>query len=904
MKTKRGFAFVFFILVLTVLILSNSFNAKEYKISSKVQEKLIDDGKVAVYVHLKDGSELNKGISRKNDLDIKIRHKFENSISADLTRSEIEALSADSNVESIELIGYKNIFLQDSVPLVNATNIWDKQFNALNITGKGQTVCVIDTGVNYTHPDLGGCYGDNDASSSCKIIGGYDFVNSDSDPMDDHGHGTHVAGIVAANGSITGVAPEAKIIAIKVCNSGGTCAEDHIRAGIDWCVGNSSNYNISVISMSLGSGLYSSSCDYQDDDFNITLGINNAVGKNISVVISAGNGLNNVGSGRANQIASPACIQNATSISSVNKSDSIDVSYADRNQLVLLVAPGTLINSTWIDGSYAIGTGTSMAAPHVSGAIALMRQYLTLTNKTRTPEEIEDTLNNTGKKIVDPNESAVANYSRINVYDAIISLDTDSPNVTLISPANGTTSIGTNQTFKCNATDLALKNMTFYLWNSTGIYNETFSNVSGSYNNFEINITNITYGDYSWNCVYYDENNNLGYYSNNTFSYLGIEVNLISPADNLFTKENQTFNCSVDSSNGLANITLYLWNSSSLEYNLTNNVSGISNSSSFDFNFTHEGNYVWNCLGFNNLSNSSFASSNYSLTYDLTVPNITLISPADGYSTTGTQTINFEFNVSDNFNISSCSLLFDNSIVEYNSSVISINSSNTISHQIGTGTYNWNINCTDKSGNIGNSSSRSFTINPASDGGSHGGGGGGGGGSTTTQSYSITNEQISSGYTQNLGVNSSIRFSLINNGSIFNHNITFEGVNNNNRALIMIRSNPIEIFLNIGEERKLSLDSLDKYNLYIKLNSIDFGKANLTIRQIDEPIVISQSEVENETTNISIGTINNEKINLKKGFNYYLIASTTIIAIILLYIWIKRPKKVQHKHEHRKSIKN
>jgi subtilisin family serine protease len=81
--------------------------------------------------------------------------------------------------------------LTDSVPLINADDVW-----GMGYTGAGITVGIIDTGIDYNHPDL-----------SANYIGGYDFVNNDNDPMDDHFHGTHVAGIVAANGTLKGVAP-------------------------------------------------------------------------------------------------------------------------------------------------------------------------------------------------------------------------------------------------------------------------------------------------------------------------------------------------------------------------------------------------------------------------------------------------------------------------------------------------------------------------------------------------------------------------------------------------------------------------------------------------------------------------------------------------------------------------
>ncbi|MFV2044347.1 MAG: S8 family serine peptidase [Anaerolineales bacterium] len=83
------------------------------------------------------------------------------------------------------------------------------------VTGLGIRVAVLDTGIDYTHPDLGGCFG-----PSCEVIGGYDFVNWGNDPMDDAdiGRGTHVAGIVAADGDVQGVAPDAKLLAYKVLN--------------------------------------------------------------------------------------------------------------------------------------------------------------------------------------------------------------------------------------------------------------------------------------------------------------------------------------------------------------------------------------------------------------------------------------------------------------------------------------------------------------------------------------------------------------------------------------------------------------------------------------------------------------------------------------------------------------
>jgi hypothetical protein len=131
--------------------------------------------------------------------------------------------------------------LKESVPLVGAPTAW----NAYGLTGAGIKVAILDTGVDYRHPDLGGCFG-----TGCKVVGGYDFVNNDSDPMDDYpdSHGTHVAGIVAANGTMKGVAPDAKLLAYKVLSSSGWGANSGIIAALERALVDGAN----VANLSLG----------------------------------------------------------------------------------------------------------------------------------------------------------------------------------------------------------------------------------------------------------------------------------------------------------------------------------------------------------------------------------------------------------------------------------------------------------------------------------------------------------------------------------------------------------------------------------------------------------------------------------------------------------------------------
>src|SRR5688500_17746277 len=116
-----------------------------------------------------------------------------------------------------------------------------------SLTGAGQTIAIIDTGVDYTHPGLGGGFGPGH-----KVIAGYDFVDDDPDPLDTYGHGTHVAGMLAAD-SFThsgrlhrGVAPDAKIVALRVDETNEPVPDERIEAALKWVLDNRSTYGITV----------------------------------------------------------------------------------------------------------------------------------------------------------------------------------------------------------------------------------------------------------------------------------------------------------------------------------------------------------------------------------------------------------------------------------------------------------------------------------------------------------------------------------------------------------------------------------------------------------------------------------------------------------------------------------
>lgn len=981
---------IFLIIIFVIIFFSVIANSEDFKkVSEKVLQELDENERVNVVIKFQENLNLSEEIENLN---------LENADSGEIISVEVDDAELDEIVENenVEYIYYDypiHAFLQESVSLINASATWVKKINGINLTGIGETICVIDSGINYSHKDLGGCFG-----NGCKVIGGWDFVNDDGNPMDDHGHGTHIAGIIAANGSITGVAPGAKIIAIKVLNSAGSGTTSNMVKAINWCVGNSSIYNISVISMSLGtSTLFSDYCDDIAEFSDLKNAINSAIAKNISVVVATGNSKNYT------DIASPACIENSTAVGmsydknyislswysgetlicsdEMNSADKL-VCWGNRNSITDLVAPGAIINSTWLDGKYYETQGTSMATPMVSASFALLNEFYKLqSNRNLTPYEIQNNFNSTGKIIYDA--SSGLNFSRVDIFSAILNLDGLSPNIALISPENSFSNISQNLIFSCNATDLQLKNLTLKLWNSSGIYYENTTGITGIFNQSIWNLVDIPYENYDWNCFSCDAEDNCGYAENNfSFSLFSLVVNLTSPTNNSYgNTQIKNFICNVTSQIGLSNATFHFWNSSTMIYNKTENISGTINGSIFSLNFTllnfSEGRYFWNCFVENNLSYSKFAAANFSFVYDLTSPNlsvvipinnswlnelkinvsldengfcwyefdgenksmdsfnltyyyfenssvaemnssnvtiycndsagnfdsdliyfsidktnpeINLISPADSYSTSSTS-LDFQFNVSDNLNISSCYLIIsgDSSSATTNSSAIS-NETNIISKSFSSGSYTWKINCTDTAGNIGNSSTRSLTITSSSTTTNSPGGGGGSSATATIKVFSVNEDQLNEGYNLYVEEGNNINFEIENES----HKINISEISDN-YLKIKIFSKIQEASLTTGEEKKFEMTGDNFYDLSVKLNLIYGSSANLTIKKIFEKII---SEVKNESAKNETGVVISDEENNKE---YILVIVGILIIGVGVYFYFKKNDKEKRKKFEAKS---
>lgn len=221
------------------------------------------------------------------------------------------------------------------VKRVNARAAWGATM------GQGVKVGIIDTGMDYTHPDLKPNY-----------AGGYNVIDAANPPMDDNGHGTHVAGIIGAvkdGAGIAGVAPRASLYAVKVLNAQGKGAVSGIIEGIQWTVDNKMN----VVNLSLGSPGGSAA---------LKKAVEAAYKAGVTLVVAAGND-----SGPVN---SPAKYPQAIAVAASDAADEI-ASFSSRGEEVDFIAPGAAIPSAWPGGGYKSRSGTSMASPHVAGLAAL-----------------------------------------------------------------------------------------------------------------------------------------------------------------------------------------------------------------------------------------------------------------------------------------------------------------------------------------------------------------------------------------------------------------------------------------------------------------------------------------------------------------------------------------------------
>ncbi|RMF33417.1 MAG: peptidase S8 [Chloroflexi bacterium] len=283
---------------------------------------------------------------------------------------------------------------------------------ALSTGSNGVVIAVLDTGVDLTHPDLQG-----------KLVAGYDFINNDSNPSDDQGHGTHVAGIAAAlsNNSrgIAGVSWGARIMPVKVLGADGTGPTSGIANGIIWAT----DHGADVINLSLGGS--SSSATLQD-------AVNYAYNQGVLVVAAAGNWYQ-----QGNPVIYPAAYPHVVAVAATGDQNE-HAYYSETGYYVDVAAPGGnptgsndnnanhwILSTYWRGagyGDYLWVVGTSQATPHVAGLAALVWSV----KPSLTNDQVEQLIENTAVDLGTPGRDDVFGYGRIDVYAALSRAQTTS----------------------------------------------------------------------------------------------------------------------------------------------------------------------------------------------------------------------------------------------------------------------------------------------------------------------------------------------------------------------------------------------------------------------------------------------------------------------------------------------
>lgn len=321
-------------------------------------------------------------------------------VAASLTSHEIATLRRNPNIAMIEDDGLVYalpetlLFEGQPTPAAETVPIGVSQVKAPPAwgcsRGKGIKVAVLDTGIDWTHPDL-----------AANVKGAVSFVPGQT-AMDGHGHGTHCAGTIGApiNGlGVVGVAPEAWLYGVKVLANNGSGNWSWLISGLSWCVQN----GINIASMSLGGGGAPAALEQM---------CNAAFGRGVLLVAAAGNagpGMNTVGQ--------PGKYKNVIAVSAIDNANVI-ANFSSRGPEVEIAAPGVQVLSTVPGGGYAQMSGTSMACPHVAGGAAVVWGA----HRFATNRQVWDLLASTADNLGPPSWDPLYGYGRLDVDQAAMAM--------------------------------------------------------------------------------------------------------------------------------------------------------------------------------------------------------------------------------------------------------------------------------------------------------------------------------------------------------------------------------------------------------------------------------------------------------------------------------------------------
>lgn len=271
---------------------------------------------------------------------------------------------------------------------ISAMHGWDITLGSPDVI-----IAILDTGINISHPEFAG-----------RLVQGYDFVNDDNDPTDDHGHGTHVAGIVAATANnglgSAGVCPKCSIMPIKVLNENNSGKWTYVADGINYAADNGAK----VINLSLGSTAL---------NHLVEKAIIDAQNKNVLVIAAAGNAA-------TDRTFYPAAFDNVLAVNATDQNDR-RWSLSNFGDYIDVSAPGNAIYSTAYDlnnsyGGYTFMNGTSMAAPHVAGLAGLLFSQ----DRTLSNADVAQRIMESADDLGDSGRDDQYGHGRINVCSALL----------------------------------------------------------------------------------------------------------------------------------------------------------------------------------------------------------------------------------------------------------------------------------------------------------------------------------------------------------------------------------------------------------------------------------------------------------------------------------------------------